>query len=103
MGNNNECEIIGRGLVLLGLTENKEVLLRDVRHVPKLKRNLISLRILDDQGCTCIGEKRALKIERKGKIVLIRKMLDGLCMLRRAAQPKYVLFEGIKALCSESN
>ena len=48
MGNNNECEIIGRGSVLLRLIENKEVLLRDVRHILKLKRNLISLGMLDD-------------------------------------------------------
>ena len=64
MGNNNECEIIGRGLVLLRLTESKKVLLRDVRHVPKLKRNLILLGILDDQGCTFTREKGTLKIEK---------------------------------------
>ncbi|KAA0045569.1 putative retroelement pol polyprotein [Cucumis melo var. makuwa] len=41
MGNNQDCEIIG--LVLLKLSNNREVLLKGVRHVPKLKRNLISL------------------------------------------------------------
>ena len=91
MGNNNECEIIGRGSVLLRLTKNKEVLLRDVRHVPKLKRNLISLGMLDDQGCTFTGEKETLKIEKEGRSVLIGKKIDGLYVLKRVAQPKYVL------------
>lgn len=37
MGNNNGCEIIGRGSVLLKLLDSRKVLLRDVRHVAKLK------------------------------------------------------------------
>ena len=51
MGNNQNYEIIGVGSVLLKLSNNMEVLLKGVRHVPKLKRNLISLGMLDDLGC----------------------------------------------------
>lgn len=83
MGINNQCEIIGRGWVLLRLTNKNEVLLRDVRHVPKLKGNLISLGMLNDQECTFIGEKGTLKIEKEGRTILIGKKSDDLYVLKR--------------------
>lgn len=50
MANNHECEIIGIGSVILNLSDNREALLRGVRHVPKLKREMISLGMLDNLG-----------------------------------------------------
>lgn len=59
------------------------MLLRDVRHVPKLKGNLISLGMLNDQECTFIGEKGTLKIEKEGRTILIGKKSDDLYVLKR--------------------
>ena len=36
--------------------------LTHVRYVPKLRRNLISIRMLDQLGCTVKAEKKTLKI-----------------------------------------
>jgi len=36
--------------------------LTDVRHLPELKKNLISLKTLDDIGCRYIAESGVLKI-----------------------------------------
>lgn len=51
LGDNKACEIAGKGDVLLLLEGGKTWLLKDVRHVPKLKRNLISVGQLFTQGC----------------------------------------------------
>ena len=45
--------------------------LSDVRHVPDLKRNLISLSTLDSKGYKHIGEGRVLKISR-GLLVVMK-------------------------------
>ena len=43
MGNNHSCSIQGIGNISLKLHDNKIRTLTDVRYVPGLKRNLISL------------------------------------------------------------
>lgn len=46
-------------------------LLRNVRHVPMLKRNLISLRMLDSMGCEYKGKDGVLEVIKDSKDVLI--------------------------------
>ncbi len=41
LGDNKACEIVGKGDILLSIEGGTQLLLQDVRHVPKLKRNLI--------------------------------------------------------------
>lgn len=77
--------------MLQKFTNNKEVLLRDIRHILKLQRNSISLAVLDDQGCTFTSEKKALETEKQGRIILIGKKIDGLYIIKEATQPKYLL------------
>lgn len=50
LGDNKACEIIGKRDILLSLKGGVKWLLKDVRHVPKLKRNLISVSQLYAQG-----------------------------------------------------
>lgn len=45
----------------------------------------------DDQGCTFVGENCTVKIEKQGKTVLIGKKVDGLYIMKKVNQPKYVL------------
>ena len=55
MGNDNACKIIGIGFVTLKFKNGTTTLLRNVRHVPSLKRNLISFGMLDSIGCQYKG------------------------------------------------
>lgn len=50
LGDNKACEIVGKRDILLSLKGGVKWLLKDVCHVPKLKRNLISVSQLCAQG-----------------------------------------------------
>ncbi|KAA0062924.1 retrotransposon protein, putative, Ty1-copia subclass [Cucumis melo var. makuwa] len=91
MGNNRYCEIIGVSSVLLKLSNNREVLLKGVRHVPKLKRHLISLGMIDDLGCFIYIEKGSMKVERQGRVILNSRKVEGLYIVKNVIKPKYAL------------
>ena len=63
MGNDNSCKIIGIGFVSLRFKDDVVTLLRNVRHVPTLKRNLISLGMLNSIGCEYHGHRGKLEVK----------------------------------------
>ena len=63
MGNNDACRVILRTLT-------------DVRHVPDLKKNLISLSTLKSLGCKCTSEGGVLKISH-GALVIMKAHRSG--------------------------
>ena len=50
LGNNRPCKVIGIGTVRIKTHDGVEHILSEVRYVPDLKRNLISLGALDERG-----------------------------------------------------
>jgi len=46
LGDDEPCDIVGKSNVVVSLSNGSTLKLRNVRHVPKLKRNLISIRQL---------------------------------------------------------
>ncbi|KAG8503271.1 hypothetical protein CXB51_001260 [Gossypium anomalum] len=57
MGNNASCKIAGVGTIKVKMFDGVVRTLSDVRHVPELKRNLISLSTLDSKrGSTVTGD-----------------------------------------------
>ena len=50
MGNDNPCKTVGIGSIKLRNHDGSTRILRDVRYVPKLKKNLISLGALESKG-----------------------------------------------------
>ncbi|XP_038904482.1 uncharacterized protein LOC120090851 [Benincasa hispida] len=75
MGNNNSCPVVGISSVSLKLEDRSVKLLRNVRHVPKLKRNLISLGMCDSIDCEYRGKegycevlKNSFVHQNKGKL-----------------------------------
>lgn len=72
---------MGIGTVTLKLVDGVPRTLQGVRHVPELRRNLISLGMLDKQGFVCRAEVGVLKIT-KGSMVFMRgKLENGLYLL----------------------
>lgn len=90
IGHDHDCKVVGIGSVCLKLEDNREILLREVRHVPKLRRNLISLGMLADQDCY-ISNKDELQIKRAGKIILFGKRVNGLYYLLNVSFPNIAL------------
>ena len=81
MGNNMACQVIGMGNIRLKLHDGSVRELLDVRHVPDLKRNLISLGMLDQSGCTFKGESGTLKVIKGSMVVMRGERKHGLYVL----------------------
>ena len=64
MGNNNACQTKGIGTVRLKMHDGTIKRLTDVRYIPDLKKNLISLGVLDSDGYKIIMENGVLKVVR---------------------------------------
>ena len=69
MGNNASCKVAGIGAVRIKMFNGVVRTLGDARHVPALKRNLISLSTLDAKRYKYIGEGGVLKISKGGLVV----------------------------------
>ena len=70
IGNNAVCKVIGMGNVSLRLHDGTIWELREVRYVPDLNRNLISLGLIDQNGFSIKLEYGILLIMKGSKIVM---------------------------------
>ena len=64
LGDDESCNIVSKGDVIVNLSNGSILKLKDVRHVPKLKRNLISVGQLADAGMKTIFDSDLCKITR---------------------------------------
>ncbi|KAG8475395.1 hypothetical protein CXB51_031889 [Gossypium anomalum] len=71
MVNNASCKIAGVGTIKVKMFDRFVRTLSDVRHVPGLERNLISLSTLDSKGYKYKAESGVLKIS-KGSLVVMK-------------------------------
>ena len=76
MGNDSTCKMMGIGLVQIKMFDGVIRKLNDVRYVPDLKKNFISLGILDASGYRIILEGGNLKVAR-GALVAIKGTRRG--------------------------
>ena len=71
MGNNTSFKVTGIASVRLKMSDGIIRELDNVRHILKLKRNLISLSMLDKAECSIRLESSSLKVI-KGSLVLMK-------------------------------
>lgn len=60
MGNNVMCKVVGIDNINLKLHDGSTYELKQVKHVPDLKRNLISLGMMDQIGCIVKLQNRVM-------------------------------------------
>ncbi|XXG79495.1 hypothetical protein AAC387_Pa09g0546 [Persea americana] len=77
LGDDEPCDIIGKGDVQIKLPNGSIWKLNDVRHVPSLKRNLISVGQLAISGHVTVFADDFWKVT-KGSMVVARGKLEGL-------------------------
>lgn len=83
MGNNNQqCLVKGIGDVKLKLDNGTVKILKAVRFVPDLKRNLISLGTLDKDGCKYESGNGILKVFKGDSLKLTGRLCSGLYVLQ---------------------
>ncbi|KAI9186582.1 hypothetical protein LWI28_018815 [Acer negundo] len=81
MGNNVACMLIGIGSVKIKMFDSEIRTLTNVRHIPDLKRNLISLSTLDEAGYSFKGNEGTLKISKGIMAVMKGQRCNGLYSL----------------------
>ena len=71
MGNSGGSKIVGIGDICLETNIGSKLVLKDVRHVPDIRLNLISTGRLDDEGFTSYFGESKWKLT-KGSLVVAR-------------------------------
>ena len=69
LGDDDPCKFVGKGKVHINLNNGNEWLLKDVRNIPSMKRNMISTGQLVDGGCLSTFGKTWWKIT-KGSLAI---------------------------------
>jgi hypothetical protein len=82
MGNGVACKIVGMGTIRIRMHDGIVRTLENVRHIPDLKNNLISLGTLDSLGYKYSGEGGVIRVS-KGPLVMMQgNKVDGLYFLQ---------------------
>ncbi|KAH9752645.1 hypothetical protein KPL71_014775 [Citrus sinensis] len=81
LGNNLACKVAGIGTISLKLHDGVTRDLHQVRFVLELKRNLISLGMVDQSGCTIKAKNGEIQVLDQGKIVMKGVRKNGLYIL----------------------
>lgn len=82
MGNNHSCPVVGIRSIPLKLEDGSVNLLKNVRHVPKLKRNLIALGMLDSIGCKYRGKGGYCEVWKDSKLMLKGVKINGVYVVQ---------------------
>ena len=70
LGDNRECKIKGIGKVRVQLKDGSSFVLHNVRYIPELKRNLISLGTLEKEGYTVKMQSGKIKVINGSRVIL---------------------------------
>jgi hypothetical protein len=71
LGDNKPCKIVGMGKVKIKQRNGNQWLLKEVKHVPDLRKNLISTGQLASEGCISIFTDKTWKVI-KGSLVIAK-------------------------------
>ncbi|KAL5739750.1 hypothetical protein ACOSP7_028640 [Xanthoceras sorbifolium] len=82
MRNNTQCKTVSIGTIRIRMYDGIVRTLFDVRYVPDLRKNLISLGTLDSNGCKFSAEGGVLKVSKGAMIVMKAKKTDSLYILQ---------------------
>jgi hypothetical protein len=74
MGDDNPCDIVGVGSVQIKAHDGMARSLQNVRYIPGMTRNLISLSTLDAEGFKYSGSGRVLKVSKGSLVCLVGDM-----------------------------
>ncbi|KAK2974756.1 hypothetical protein RJ640_010016 [Escallonia rubra] len=76
MGNDAVCEVMGIGTIKIKMFDGIVKILGDVRYIPDLKKNLISLGTLDSIDCSISIKGGVMKVS-KGAMVIMKGQKTG--------------------------
>jgi len=83
MGNDSQCKVAGIGTVQIKTNDDVVRTLVNVRYIPDLKRNLISLGTLESLGCKYSAEGGVLKVSKGSPFLLKANQIGSLYVVQR--------------------
>jgi len=81
IGNNMSCKTIGIRSIKIRMHDGIVRTLSDIRHVPDLKKNLISLGTLDSNGYKFSAEGGVFRVSKGSLVVMKGKKMNTLYIL----------------------
>ena len=85
MGNGSHARVLGAGTVVLKFTSRKTVLIKNVQHVPSIKKNLISGSQMCRDGYKIVLESNKCVVSRHetfvGKVMIADACSAYLCLM----------------------
>ena len=84
MGNDVVCKTVGIGNIHIRMFDGEVRTLTNVRHVPHLKKNLLSLGALEPRGYMFSGADGAIKVTKGSMIILKGERIANLYKLTEA-------------------
>lgn len=76
MGNNQSSNVLGIGSIKIKLKDGSHKIITNVRYIPDLKRNLLSLDVFDSVGYSYKARNGIMRIS-KGILVVVRGNLEN--------------------------
>jgi hypothetical protein len=81
MGNDISCKVVGSGSIQIKMFDGTIKILADVRHVLELRKNLISLGVLDTRGYKSIVQGGVMKVYKGILVVMKEKKVGNMFLL----------------------
>jgi hypothetical protein len=81
MGNDISCKIVGIGSIKVKMYDDIVITLIDVMHIPKHRKHLVYLGILDSFCYICTVQGRVLKVSKGILVVMKGKRIENLYQL----------------------
>uniref|UniRef100_A0A2N9GFK1 CCHC-type domain-containing protein n=1 Tax=Fagus sylvatica TaxID=28930 RepID=A0A2N9GFK1_FAGSY len=77
MGNDATCTIIGMGTIKIKMSDGVVRTLEEVRHIPEIRKNLISLGTLDSKGYSYKSENGIMKVSKGAMVVMTGQKISS--------------------------
>jgi hypothetical protein len=93
MGNGIPCKTVGIGSIRIRMFDGIVRELMDVRYVPELKSNLISLRVLDSCGYKYTSQGGAITSSKGSLVVMKATKVDNLYKMEESTEVVFEVFD----------
>jgi len=84
MDNNTICKTVGIGNICMRIFDGQAQTLTNIRHVPDLKKSLLSLGALKTQGRKFSGADRGIKVTKGSMTILKGKQTTNLYKIKES-------------------
>src|SRR5204862_3725121 len=82
MENNAECKVVGIGNIRMRMFDGEVRTVANVRHVPEVSRNLLSLGALEARGCRFASANGTLEVRKRSRMVLKGERIANLYQVK---------------------